>query len=89
MSKIKKQRKLDQRALEDARKITLPKMLRLILKSMLFSLIVLGLMLLLNALGIPAFKNMWVQIAVMLVVYMVAYPFLIREFRPRRSAEKK
>ncbi len=89
MSKSKKQRKLNQRAVEDARKITWPKMLRLILKSMLFSVVVLGIMLLLNALGIPAFKNMWVQILVMIVVYMVAYPFLIREFRPGRMAEKK
>lgn len=88
MSKIKKQRKLDQRSLEDARKITFPKMLRLILKSMLFSVMVLGVMLLLNALGIPAFRTMWVQILVMIVVYMVAYPFLISEFRPRRRVEK-
>lgn len=89
MSKAKKQRKLESRATQDARKITLPKMLRLILKSMLFSLVVLGIMLLLNLLGVPAFKNLWIQVAVMLVVYFVAYPFLMREFRPKRLEQKK
>lgn len=88
MSKRKKQHKLDQKALEDARKITFPKILRLLLKSMLFSLVVLGIMLLLNALGLPALQSMWVQVIVMIVVYVVAYPFLISEFRPRRSGEK-
>jgi hypothetical protein len=89
MSKSKKQRKLDSKATEDARKITLPKMLRLVLKSMLFSLVVLGLMLLLNQLGIPAFKNLWIQMGIMIAVYFAAYPVLMREFRPKDSGAKK
>jgi uncharacterized membrane protein len=89
MSKSKKQRKIESRATQDARKITLPKILRLVLKSMLFSLVVLGLMLLLNFIGVPAFKNLWIQVGVMLVVYFVAYPFLMREFRVRGPVQKK
>jgi Ca2+/Na+ antiporter len=89
MSKRKKEHKQGQIALADARKITPGKMLRLLLKSLLFSLLVVLLMVGLNFVGIPAFQNFWIQLLVMVVVYAVAYPYLMREFRPQRSAQKK
>jgi Ca2+/Na+ antiporter len=85
MSKRKKEQKLEKAALEDARKLTLGKMLRLLLKSLLFSLLVVLLMTGLAFVGIPAFQNFWIQIAVMVVVYVVAYPYLMREFRVGRK----
>jgi preprotein translocase subunit SecE len=88
MSKSKKQHKLEQRSLAEARKVTWPKMLRLFFKSMLFAILVFVVMTVLNVVGVPAFKNMWIQIAVMVVIYVIAYPFLISEFRPRRGSEK-
>jgi Ca2+/Na+ antiporter len=89
MSKRKKEQKLERAALEDARKITPGKMLRLLLKSLLFSLLVVVVMVGLSLLGINAFQNFWVQLGVMVVIYIIAYPFLMREFRPSRSAQKK
>jgi uncharacterized membrane protein YqjE len=84
----KKQHKLEQRSLEEARKVTWQKMLRLFFKSMLFAMLVFVVMMGLNLLGVPAFNNMWIQIAVMVVIYVIAYPFLISEFRPRRGSQK-
>jgi Ca2+/Na+ antiporter len=89
MSKRKKEQKLERAALEDARKITPGKMIRLLLKSLLFSLLVVVVMVGLSLLGINAFQNFWVQLGVMVVIYIIAYPFLMREFRPSRSAQKK
>jgi hypothetical protein len=88
MSKSTKQRKLERRSIEEARKITGPKMLRLFFKSMLFAMLVFVVMTGLNLMGVPAFKNVWIQIAVMIVIYMIAYPFLISEFRPKRGVDK-
>jgi Ca2+/Na+ antiporter len=89
MSKKNKERKLEQRATEEARRLTLGKMLRLLLKSLLFSLVVVVIMVGLNLLGINAFQNFWVQLAVMVVIYAVAYPYLMREFRAKKVRRKE
>ncbi|MGL4611929.1 MAG: hypothetical protein ACRCYY_20005 [Trueperaceae bacterium] len=85
MSKRKREQKLERASLEEARKITPGKMIRLLLKSLLFSLVVVLVLLGLNLLGLNAFQNFWIQLAVMVVVYIVAYPFLMREFRVRKN----
>lgn len=84
MAKQKKQNKAEKRALEEARKFTLGKVLRLLLKSLVFAIIVSLLIALLSALGIPVLENTWVQLGIMLVVYFLAYPFLMSEFRPKK-----
>jgi Ca2+/Na+ antiporter len=85
MSKKNKERKLEQRATEEARQITPGKMIRLLLKSLLFSLVVVVIMVGLNLLGIKAFQNFWIQLAVMVVIYAIAYPYLMREFRAKKT----
>jgi uncharacterized membrane protein YdfJ with MMPL/SSD domain len=87
MSKRKKEQKLERATLEEARKITPGKMIRLLLKSLLFSLLVVVVMIGLNFIGIPAFQNFWIQLGVMVVVYALAYPYLLREFRPRKQKD--
>ena len=90
MSKSNKQRKLDRQTLDEARKVTPGKLIRLALKSMLFAVLVATVMLVLSLLGVPALNNVWVQFIVMLAVYLVAYPILMSEFRPKkpRKADK-
>jgi membrane protein implicated in regulation of membrane protease activity len=89
MSKRKRDQKLERAALEEARRITPGKMIRLLLKSLLFSLLVVVIMVGLSLLGVPAFQNFWVQLVVMVIIYVIAYPFLMREFRPRRVKSEK
>jgi membrane protein implicated in regulation of membrane protease activity len=89
MSKRKRDHKLERAALEEARRITPGKMIRLLLKSLLFSLLVVVIMVGLSLLGVPAFQNFWVQLVVMVIIYVIAYPFLMREFRPRRVKSEK
>jgi sterol desaturase/sphingolipid hydroxylase (fatty acid hydroxylase superfamily) len=84
MSKSKKQRKLAARSAAEARRLTPGKLLRLLLKTLVFALLVSLLVTLLASLGIPVFESLWTQLAVMLVVYLLAYPYLMSEFRPRR-----
>ena len=83
MAKATKQRKEDARTLAEARRLTPGKMLRLLLKSFGFALLVALLIVLLGLLGVPT-DNFWVTLPVMLVVYVAAYPFLMSEFRPKR-----
>lgn len=66
--------------------LTANKLLRLGLKSMVFALIVSTLVTLLGLLNIAFFKTLWFQVGTMLVVYLLAYPYLMREFRPPNSA---
>jgi uncharacterized membrane protein YdfJ with MMPL/SSD domain len=89
MSKRKREEKLGRTALEEARKITPGKMIRLLLKSLLFSLIVVVVMVGLSLVGIPAFQNFWIQLGVMVVIYVVAYPFLMKEFRVKKVKSEK
>jgi cation transport ATPase len=88
MSKKNKERKLEAKAASEARQITPGKMIRLLLKSLLFSVIVVVVMLALNLLGINAFQNFWIQLGVMVVIYAIAYPYLLREFRVRKVKGK-
>lgn len=87
MSKKNKERKLERQAIEEARRLTPGKMIRLLLKSLLFSLVVVVVMVGLSLLGINAFQNFWVQLAVMVVIYALAYPYLMREFRVKKAKE--
>ena len=89
MSKKNKERKIEQRAAEEARRITPGKMIRLLLKSLLFSLLVVVVMVGLSLLGINAFQNFWVQLVVMVVIYALAYPYLMREFRVKKVRSKE
>ena len=85
MSNRTKQRKADSRAAVEARRLTPGKVVRLVLKTLAFAVLVSLLVTVLSALGVPVLQNFWLQLAVMLVVYIVAYPFLMSEFRPKRT----
>jgi Ca2+/Na+ antiporter len=89
MSKRKRDQKLERASVQEARKITPGKMIRLLLKSLLFSLLVVAVMVGLNLLGIPAFQNFWIQLGVMVVIYVVAYPFLMKEFRVKKVKSER
>ena len=87
MSKTTRQRKLDAKALADARKLTPGKIFRLVLKSLLFATVLGLLITFLPLLGVPEslVRNTWFSLGLMLVVYIVAYPFLMSEFRVPRD----
>jgi flagellar biosynthesis protein FliQ len=89
MSKSKKQRKVDQREIVEARRLTPGKVLRLVLKSVVFALLVALIVTLLGALGVPITENFWLQLLVMLGVYILAYPYLMSEFRPPRKRPQR
>lgn len=84
MSKKSQQRKAEARAREQARRFTPGKIVRLLLKSLAFALTVGLLVTLLTALGLPGIDRLWVQMLLVLGLYLAAYPFLMSEFRPRR-----
>ncbi len=84
MSKKNRERKSKLQAAQAARKLTVGKVLRLMLKSLVFALAVGLLFAALTTLGVPYLDRVWVQFGLVLAVYLVAYPFLMSEFRPRR-----
>lgn len=82
MSKKKKDLKMKQQAAADARKFTVGKTVRLFLKSIVFALIVGLAFSILALLELPYLDSFWVQVGLMIVVYMLAYPYIMSEFRP-------
>ena len=89
MSKRNRDRKVELRAAQDARKLTPGKVFRLMLKSLVFALAVGLLFAVLSTLGVPYLDRLWVQFGLIFVVYVVAYPFLMSEFRARRSQRRR
>ncbi len=86
MAKDTKQRKAAARAAVDARRLTPGKVARLVLKTLTFALLVSLLITLLGALGVTGLQNRWLlQLALAVPIYIVAYPFLMSEFRPKNS----
>ena len=88
MSKRNRERKAKLRATQDARKLTPGKVFRLMLKSLVFALAVGLLFAVLSTLGVPYLDRLWVQFGLIFLVYLVAYPFLMSEFRARRSRRR-
>ncbi len=82
VGKKKKLKKLYQRQLEEAKKPTLGKMLRLLLKTFLLFSAVLILMSVGIAYGLEPLKSWWAQLLVYAAVYILFQPWLMREFRP-------
>lgn len=82
--KLSKEQQKEQQEAIEAKKVTPIKLVRLVLKSVVAATIVAGLMVLLATLGVPVLSNLWIQFAVMLVVYLVIFPYLTSEFRPKK-----
>ena len=82
VGKKRKQQKKYQRQLEEARKLTFPKMLRLFIKTFALFFGLLLLMTIGMALGLDVLKNWWAQMAVYAVGYIVLQPWLMKDFRP-------
>lgn len=83
MSKRNRERRSERKAIERARKITVGKMVRLFVKSVLLAAGFVLIVTLLNALGVPYLDRLWGQLAVLGLLWIVAYPLLMRDFRPR------
>jgi membrane protein implicated in regulation of membrane protease activity len=88
MSK-RKQHKQERDAVEKARQLTAGKIIRLVLKSLVFAMLVAALIVGLSLLGVPWLMNTWAQLAIMIVVYLFAYPYLMREFRPQMYLKRQ
>ena len=88
MSKANKKAKARRREIEEARKLTGGKLLRLTLKSALFAMVVAAIIVGLGLLGLPYGNSLWFQFGVMLVVYLIASPFLMSEFRPKTKGKE-
>jgi len=82
VGKKKKLKKQYQKQLEEAKKPTFGKMLRLFVKTFLLFFGLLLLMSLGIAYGLDVLKNWWAQLIVYAVGYIVFQPWLMSEFRP-------
>jgi len=92
MSKKNQRRKADRRSVEEARKITVGKMVRLLLKSLVFAILLTAVVMILTMLGVPGLGQFWVQMLLVFGAYLLVYPILMSEFRPskkRRGAEEE
>lgn len=85
MSKRNKERKQQAARVKQARQITAGKLMRLFVKSMAFALAVGVIFTVATMLNVPYIEKTWVQFAVILGIYLVAYPFLMSEFRPKKG----
>ena len=83
----RKQRKEAQAYSKEARRLTAGKLFRLFLKSLGFALLVALIVLLLEVIGVPVTRNFWIQLLIMLAVYIPFYPFIMSEFRPKPQAK--
>ncbi len=85
----RKQRKASQAESKEARRVTAGKLFRLFLKSLVFALLVALVVMVLELVGLSATQNFWMQLLIMLAVYIPFYPFIMSEFRPQRSRSAK
>lgn len=85
MSKKNQQAKVERRSIEEARRITVGKMVRLLLKSLGFAILLTIVVMILQALHVPAVRNFWVQMGLVLAAYLIVYPVLMSEFRPKKQ----
>ncbi len=85
MSKKQQRRKAERRSLEEARRITVGKMVRLLLKSLAFALLLTLVVMVLKAVGLTWVDNFWIQMGLVLGTYLLVYPILMSEFRPARG----
>ncbi|MCY4354107.1 MAG: hypothetical protein OXC09_04875 [Truepera sp.] len=83
MSQRNRERRSERKAIERARKITVGKMVRLFVKSVLLAVGFVLIVTLLNALGVPYLDRLWGQLVVLGLLWIVTYPLLMRDFRPR------
>ena len=85
----RKQRKASQADSKEARRLTAGRLLRLFLKSLAFALLVALLVMVLELVGVAVTQNFWLQLLIMLAVYIPFYPFIMSEFRPKRGKPEK
>ncbi len=85
MSKARKTAKKQKQAEIEARKITPGKILRIFLKVLVISILfTLALALVEAYLGWKVTNRIWVQMALMFGIVVVAQPFIMSEFRPKK-----
>ena len=84
----RKQRKAAQAESKEARRLTAGKLLRLFFKSLAFALLVALIVMVLELLGVSVTQNFWLQLLIMLAVYIPFYPFIMSEFRSKPGAAR-
>ena len=89
MSETKRIKEVEQSAVEMARQPTFRKMVSLFLKSLFLALVFVILITMLSGLGVPYLDTTWGKILVLAVLCVVAYPHVMREFRPRTYMERQ
>lgn len=88
MSKRNQRRKDHKRAAVQARQITTGKVLRLFLKTLVFSMVFAVIITVAGAYGLPFTQQFWQQLILMFAIYLLAYPYLMKEFRPKHYQKK-
>ncbi|MEM7736249.1 MAG: hypothetical protein AAF267_10705 [Deinococcota bacterium] len=83
MSKKKKQRKAQKKARAQALKLTPGKLIRLTVKSIVFAVLVSGLIAVLLLFDVDLIQQRWAQLTLMAVCYIAAFPVVFSEFRPK------
>jgi len=86
MAKARKAAKKQKQAAIDAKQVTTGKILRIFLKVFAISILfTLALTLAETFLGWKVIDKIWVQMALMFLIVIVAQPFIMSEFRPPRK----
>jgi uncharacterized sodium:solute symporter family permease YidK len=85
MSKKKRELKARQQAVQEARKLSMGKVVRLTLKMLVFALLASFVVTFAAEMGVPYLDNFWTQVLVMVLLYIPAYPIVMSEFRPKRA----
>ena len=65
------------------------KMVRLFFKSLILAVIFVILISILSALGVPYLDTMWGKVIVLGMLWVIAYPRIMREFRPSTYMKSK
>ena len=89
MAENKSGKQVEKTAVKTAGQPTLGKMVRLFLKSLILALIFVILISILSALGVPYLDTIWGKVIVLGVLWVIAYPRIMREFRPSTYMKSK
>lgn len=89
MAENKSVKRVKKTAVQMAGQPTLGKMVRLFFKSLILAVIFVILISILSALGVPYLDTMWGKVIVLGMLWVIAYPRIMREFRPSTYMKSK
>ena len=85
----KSTKQVKETAIEVAGKPTMGKIVRLFLKSLVLAVIFVILVSVLSSFGVPYLDTFWGKIIVLGALWAIAYPRMMREFRPGTYMKSK